>query len=1311
MRQGWSCSLVVAATLMACGSPEAPSTPPGEILGRVEVSAGVPASGCLVLVEGAPISARCDDGGAFDLRNMPPGRWDLRIEPNDQTHTLPARRIAAGANSNFVSDLGAIQLSRPGSVGGHVTGDPAVLATSYIAVPSIGAVTAPNAGGGYLIENVSPGVHDIILITPSGARDQAPVVVSPDHVTINVNFDLGAVAVAGVNVHGVASHSDGTTDGVRVELVGSLDGNVVQTVHPGDGGVFAFAGTEPGAYLVRAVDDGNPARAIIPSVVVSGTQDVALGSALIIPIGNDLDGDGIPDSQDDDIDGDGVPNAMDAFPYDPAETLDTDGDGVGDRADLRSLGGGNIDTNNPTPDTDHDGLLDFEDNCPKVPNANQNDADRDGVGDACDSCPTLPNPDQMGLCVQCLTNDQCGNDICDVGLCVPCTATSQCTGGRTCNTALGVCVACVTDPDCGDATKACLAGVCTPKCTLDTQCPGGVCDAGVCVQCRGTADCPINQYCDQHVCSAKCTSSGQCAGARTCDLVTGTCVTPCSGTCATGDKCVANVCRAACDGSNPCASGETCDSATGACKPECAVNADCAAGGFPHAVCNAGACVPDGTCAFDADCADSEMCVAGVCLARPTTFDPGQGFRCTTACDCRQGEVCDATGGHCVDDAVTFGDGTTRTLTPTFFAAAGATGTGESPNLPGDPAVGLSRVVAGNQAVLAIRGGDTIAIGAAIAPTQGDVAVLGGYQVCASNRWVRDAAQRTTIASAVTTGVQITGTSSAPLPHIVLEGLALTSTDSDPNHRRVMVDAAFAPALVIANATLTQTIGPSNSPVTYGGVICDHCTGVAFANIVVGGGTSNDNVRFKGISLPSGSGTIDRVHVAAANGTTEIRGIEVSATTGPVVITGARIDAMASGGGTGILVNGCGNDTATGTSFPVTIATSTVGWNDRSPGNQVGWTGIAVVSCQTASVHDDTVDGNGTTLDEGVQHDAVTFVDSSGAIANVHVVFPDQIQGARLDGFHLIGPRGTIAMTGDTTAGGHFINGMFIEVENVTQGVITISGGNYTGTAIETVVGLSVVGSANGGNPAVTVTDVSIVAHGTSSNAGSATGLALSSSIARVERSTIMTGSAPSNDTVVVGAVSGLEIYDSFVHADAGANKNAVAMSVGAAASLLAVGDTFETGGTQASTTTYAMQCEQTGVATVRSTIFGGGAGIDHAMVAGSNGSGCYTNGHFDHDYFWYSRPNAGHGTAEVVSTVVTTAVGIKDANGNEVNDNVSCYDPAFVQPDFHLASGSPCINGGVAGTRKDGSAIAKDITNGARVKGAAADIGAFEKE
>ncbi|MEE9443265.1 MAG: thrombospondin type 3 repeat-containing protein [candidate division Zixibacteria bacterium] len=45
-------------------------------------------------------------------------------------------------------------------------------------------------------------------------------------------------------------------------------------------------------------------------------------------------------------------------------------------------------------DTDEDGISEAVDNCPSVPNPNQDDVDVDGVGDECDNCPNTYNPDQ-----------------------------------------------------------------------------------------------------------------------------------------------------------------------------------------------------------------------------------------------------------------------------------------------------------------------------------------------------------------------------------------------------------------------------------------------------------------------------------------------------------------------------------------------------------------------------------------------------------------------------------------------------------------------------------------------------------------------------------------------------------------------------------------------------------------------------------------------------------------------------------------------------------------------------------------------------
>ncbi len=142
-----------------------------------------------------------------------------------------------------------------------------------------------------------------------------------------------------------------------------------------------------------------------------------------------------------DIDGDGYDDEVDAFPFDPSESLDSDGDGAGNNADTDDDGDNVADISDNCPltsnadqldtdndhtgdacdgDDDNDGLVDAADNCPLLTNLDQLDTDNDGIGDACDSdddndnvadisdnCPLMSNADQLDT-----DNDHTG-DACD----------------------------------------------------------------------------------------------------------------------------------------------------------------------------------------------------------------------------------------------------------------------------------------------------------------------------------------------------------------------------------------------------------------------------------------------------------------------------------------------------------------------------------------------------------------------------------------------------------------------------------------------------------------------------------------------------------------------------------------------------------------------------------------------------------------------------------------------------------------------------------------------------------------------------------
>ena len=105
----------------------------------------------------------------------------------------------------------------------------------------------------------------------------------------------------------------------------------------------------------------------------------------------------------DDMDGDGIANGDDNCPsiFNPIRPLDEgmqadfDMDGIGDACDVCPLGGDDdpstcveVDPN----DSDGDDVPNDMDNCPSVPNPEQEDMDDDGKGDACDACPMDANP-------------------------------------------------------------------------------------------------------------------------------------------------------------------------------------------------------------------------------------------------------------------------------------------------------------------------------------------------------------------------------------------------------------------------------------------------------------------------------------------------------------------------------------------------------------------------------------------------------------------------------------------------------------------------------------------------------------------------------------------------------------------------------------------------------------------------------------------------------------------------------------------------------------------------------------------------------
>ncbi|MFL5319921.1 MAG: thrombospondin type 3 repeat-containing protein, partial [Myxococcaceae bacterium] len=112
----------------------------------------------------------------------------------------------------------------------------------------------------------------------------------------------------------------------------------------------------PGTYTITASASGYVTQTITRTIAAGQTIWGSIG-LVKSAVPTDLDGDGVVDAQD---------NCMNVA---NANQLDTDHDGKGDACD---------------GDDDNDGKFDEDDNCPLVANPAQTDTDHDGIGDACE---------------------------------------------------------------------------------------------------------------------------------------------------------------------------------------------------------------------------------------------------------------------------------------------------------------------------------------------------------------------------------------------------------------------------------------------------------------------------------------------------------------------------------------------------------------------------------------------------------------------------------------------------------------------------------------------------------------------------------------------------------------------------------------------------------------------------------------------------------------------------------------------------------------------------------------------------------------
>lgn len=187
-------------------------------------------------------------------------------------------------------------------------------------------------------------------------------------------------------VYKVAQDSGADADSVLSELARDLSDGTIDAF--ADGAASSIYGSTDLATIAA-----NPANRIIPNTSVRVADTLTLMVDETAETGHSQDTSELSaDSfrleiaaMSDDIDDDGVMNLSDAFPYDETESVDTDGDRVGDNLDNDDDNDGVDDSRDPFPfdetensDIDQDGIGDNSDD----------DKDGDGISNEGDDFPT-----------------------------------------------------------------------------------------------------------------------------------------------------------------------------------------------------------------------------------------------------------------------------------------------------------------------------------------------------------------------------------------------------------------------------------------------------------------------------------------------------------------------------------------------------------------------------------------------------------------------------------------------------------------------------------------------------------------------------------------------------------------------------------------------------------------------------------------------------------------------------------------------------------------------------------------------------------
>ena len=384
----------------ACIRSPAEVEPPGEggfISGTVIVRDALSgellgASGVEATIVELNQTSLTDSLGRFQFDRVPLGPWRIRLSQRQRIG--PPRTRFIGPVEILVPGqtvaLGQLPLQDNGGLQGAVrlsdADDTEALGGTLVVLAETAFKAVTNDLGAYVFPQLPEGQFSVAAFRSGYAPGQLQVDVRPT--TIQFAQDLvlvpGDLPTRTVSGDVRWPEGEGPTD-VQVELANAQDPTILLTTTVDADGRYTFDEVPVGVYALRIMAEGYIATiidgiAVLPEVVL-GLRTVVLRPSPP----SDIDGDGVPDAEDDDRDGDGCPNGMDGAPDNPLVCGDLDQDGIDDLLDN---------------DDDNDGLDDAEEESPGtdgvLTDPRRADTDGDGIIDGADVCPTSPINDPNG---------------------------------------------------------------------------------------------------------------------------------------------------------------------------------------------------------------------------------------------------------------------------------------------------------------------------------------------------------------------------------------------------------------------------------------------------------------------------------------------------------------------------------------------------------------------------------------------------------------------------------------------------------------------------------------------------------------------------------------------------------------------------------------------------------------------------------------------------------------------------------------------------------------------------------------------------